>query len=113
MARSRSISAFSKGRGRRKEGMPDRQHSARSGERFENSRTVTLLPELVCTDQSGRARTNDGNFLRTVGDRGLRQLVVGKLVRDKALQRRKIQRIVHSGTSTRGGAGVGANPAAD
>ena len=91
----------------------NRQHSTGSGERFENCRTIAFLPELISTDQSGRTRANDRNSLRAVGNRGLRKLVVGAIVCDEALQRRKINRIVHFGTRAHGGARMCTHAPAD
>src|SRR5208337_410728 len=86
---------------------------ARSGECLEDGGTVALLPELIGARKSGRARTHDGNSFRTVGNARLRQLIVGTLVGDEALQRGEIHRIVHSRARASSGAGVRANPAAD
>ena len=91
----------------------DREHPARHRQGFENGRAVTFLAEVVSAEKSGWARPHDGNFLRTLGHAGLRQLVIGAIVGDEALQTGQVHRIIHAGAGAGCGAGVRADPAAD
>src|ERR1035437_7064730 len=108
IARSRSSSAFSKGRGNRKAGIP----AASIRQRLEDRRAIAFLSKLVGTEEAGGAGADDGNLLRTL-HLWFRQLVVGAVVGDEALQCRQIHGIVHVIARAGGGAGVGADAAAD